>query len=226
MTCTGCGRANRAGARFCGGCGASLASRCPACGATHEPDAHFCDVCGSARAGAAAYLVEGACAEDLPKLARVELAANVLFEGTSVAAVVAGDVTALEEHVHARADGLLWVARAPDGEPVGFALVEILDGQPHLEELDVDPAHGRRGLGRALLGAVLDWARATGHAAVTLTTFRDIPWNAPFYQRMGFRTLAPHEIGAGLAEVMREEAARGLEPATRIAMRRDLDEAP
>jgi GNAT superfamily N-acetyltransferase/ketosteroid isomerase-like protein len=176
-----------------------------------------------ARAGAVSYRVERARAEDVPKLARVELAANTLFTATAHGALVAGDVTAPEELAHAAGAGLLWVARAPDGEPVGFALVEILDGRPHLEELDVDPAHGRRGLGRALLGAVLDWARGAGHAAVTLTTFRDVPWNAPFYERMGFRALAPDEIGPGLAATMREEAARGLDPATRVAMRLELD---
>jgi class 3 adenylate cyclase/GNAT superfamily N-acetyltransferase/ketosteroid isomerase-like protein len=177
-------------------------------------------------ANAAGYTVERARAEDLPKLAHVELAANTLFEGTAVAAAVAGDVTGLDELSHAHAAGLLWVARAPDGEPVGFALAEIIDGQPHVEEIDVDPAHGRRGLGRALLEAVLGWARGAGFGALTLTTFRDFPWNTPFYERMGFRALAPHEIGPGLAEVVREEAARGLDPATRVTMRRALDERP
>ena len=75
---------------------------------------------------------------------------------------------------------------------------------------------------------MLDDAReadlAAGHAFVTLTTFRDVPWNAPFYARAGFRALANHEIGPGLAEVMRQEAARGLDPVTRVAMRRALDE--
>ena len=48
MTCPGCGRANREGARFCNGCGASLAPRCPACDASNEPGARFCDACGGA----------------------------------------------------------------------------------------------------------------------------------------------------------------------------------
>ena len=47
MNCASCGRTNRAGARFCGGCGASLAPRCPACGAAGEPDSRFCDACGA-----------------------------------------------------------------------------------------------------------------------------------------------------------------------------------
>jgi len=90
----------------------------------------------------------------------------------------------------------------------------------------VDPAHGRRGLGRALLEAVLGWAGDAGYHGVTLTTFRDVSWNAPYYERMGFRALEADEIGPGLAEIMREEATRGLDPATRVAMRCDLNERP
>lgn len=150
----------------------------------------------------------------------------MLFAATTHADVVAHDVTGLDELERALAAGLLWVARDAAGEPVGFALVELLDGEPHLEEIDVDPAHGRRGLGRALLDAVLAWARSGGHRGVTLTTFRDVAWNAPWYARAGFRELAPGEIGPGLATTMRGETARGLDPARRVAMRRELNERP
>lgn len=169
-----------------------------------------------------AYRIEPALAGDLPKLARVEQAANVLFEGTGLLPAGDADATALAELARAQAAGLLWVARAPDREPVGFALVEIVDGLAHLEEIDVDPAHGRRGLGRALLEAVCAWARAAGHAAVTLTTFRGLAWNEPFYARMGFRTLDPSEIGPGLGALIRDETARGLDPTKRVVMRHDL----
>jgi len=47
MICASCQRTNRDGARFCGGCGASLASRCTACGAQYEAGARFCDECGA-----------------------------------------------------------------------------------------------------------------------------------------------------------------------------------
>ena len=115
----------------------------------------------------------------------MEQAANALFEGSGLLTSVHDDVTSLEELSHAQAHGLLWVARGPDREPIGFALVDLVDGQPHLEEIDVDPAHGRRGVGRALLEAVCAWAREAGHAALSLTTFRDVAWNAPFYERAG-----------------------------------------
>ena len=56
MDCTSCGSSNRPAARFCGGCGASLAPRCASCGSECEAGARFCDACGAplaARAHAA-----------------------------------------------------------------------------------------------------------------------------------------------------------------------------
>jgi GNAT superfamily N-acetyltransferase len=173
-----------------------------------------------------AVRIEPAAAGDLAKLAQVERAANRLFLERGVTGVTADDVTPLSEFAEAWQAGLLWVARREDGEPIGFALLCLVDGQPHVEEIDVDPAHGRRGIGRALLETALAWARAAGHRTVTLTTFREIPWNAPFYERAGFQVLAPHELGPGLAAVVRDETARGLDPRQRVAMRRELATEP
>lgn len=58
-----------------------------------------------------------------------------------------------------------------------------VDDGLHLHQLAVHPDHGRQGLGTALLAAV--FARAAGRA-VTLTTFRNIPWNEPWYRERGF----------------------------------------
>jgi GNAT superfamily N-acetyltransferase len=77
---------------------------------------------------------------------------------------------------------------------VGFALVKMLaDDLPHLEEIDVHPSHGRRGLGTALVREVCEWATLRGHVMLTLTTFRAVAWNLPFYARLGSRrSLARH----------------------------------
>lgn len=81
------------------------------------------------------------------------------------------------------------VAVAPDGRPVGFAAATPVDAFLHLAELSVDPDHGRKGLGRTLVEAVDALARARGLAGVTLTTFRDVPFNEPFYAGLGFAEL-------------------------------------
>src|SRR5262249_5227717 len=132
------------------------------------------------------------------------------------------DETSLDELRAAQQAGLLWIARVDTYGLVGFALVEIVDGQPHLEEIDVCPAYGRRGVGRALIEDVCSWAAGAGYACLTLTTFRDIPWNAPFYARAGFRSLEPAELTPGLAAIVRDEASRGLDPTRRLVMRRNL----
>jgi 4-diphosphocytidyl-2-C-methyl-D-erythritol kinase len=89
--------------------------------------------------------------------------------------------------------GQVWVACPEDGVPVGMVIASLREGAVYIEELDVLPEHGRRGLGARPLGRVCAWARAQGHPAVTLSTFRDVPWNGPFYRRHGFRDLQPAE---------------------------------
>jgi predicted N-acetyltransferase YhbS len=112
----------------------------------------------------------------------------------------------------------LWVALAGDA-PVGFALVEMLaDDLPHLDEVDVEPSHGRRGLGTALVRAVCEWATASGFSMLTLTTFRAVPWNLPFYARLGFVEIPRDLLRPELAAVVSDEAARGLSPETRAVM--------
>ena len=168
------------------------------------------------------YSIGPARSADLPTLSAIELAAASLFAGWEISGGDLSDSTPREEFEAGMEQGLLWLARGADGEPVGFALVELLESGPHLEEIDVHPDHGQRGVGRALVEAVCSWARSAGHASVTLTTFRDIPWNAPFYARAGFRMLEIPDLPAGLRERVEEETERGLDPAGRVVMRRDL----
>ena len=106
----------------------------------------------------------------------------------------------------------------PSGEAVGFALVLEIGGFAHLEELDVLPPHGRKGLGSALLDAVCTWAGQGGYPAVTLSTFRDVPWNAPFYQRRGFRVVVPSELSDDHVQLVVSEQRRGLRPDLRVMM--------
>ena len=105
------------------------------------------------------------------------------------------------------------------GDPaVGFASVGIVDDRPHLWQLSVLPAHGRQGHGTALVRAVCDWAVAAGHHAVTLTTFRDVAWNAPFYARLGFAVI--DALPPGLAAIRDQERVLGDDDfGPRVAMR-------
>ena len=98
--------------------------------------------------------------------------------------------------------GALVVLVAGD-PPVGLCRIDALAGGAHLEQLSVHPDHAGHGVGRSLLRAGCDWAREAGYRELTLATYRDVPWNAPFYASEGF-------VQVGLVDEW--YAARGLPP--------------
>lgn len=164
------------------------------------------------------YSVAVARPEDLHVLPSIESAAAKLLHGHAPAHVL-DEVTDDATFRDAQAQGHLWVALERD-TPVGFALVEMLaEDSPHLEEIDVHPDHGRRGLGTALVRSVLEWASLAGYGEVTLTTFRAVPWNMPFYSRLGFEVIPAEQLGPELVAVVENETARGLDPRDRVVMR-------
>lgn len=154
---------------------------------------------------------------DLPFLPDLEREATQRFYDLPDMLDVPEDVTLLEEFQAGHREGGIWVAEC-GGRLAGFAFCGRLDGHLHLEELAVSREFGRRGIGRALVEAVIAHARREGLAGVTLTTFRDVPWNAPYYRRLGFEVLSDAEITPGLREAIDDEARRGLPPDLRVAM--------
>ncbi|HUQ01392.1 MAG TPA: GNAT family N-acetyltransferase [Kofleriaceae bacterium] len=160
--------------------------------------------------------------DDLSLLAAIETAAEQLFVdfGIDLPADSVTEAWAFEE---ACMEQRLLLAVDEVDAPVGFSVLEIVDGDVYIDEVDVHPAHGRQGIGAGLVKASCDWALAHGYRAITLTTWRDVPWNGPFYRRMGFEEVADATLGPQLAAVRKAEATRGLEKQyARCAMRRVL----
>ena len=107
-----------------------------------------------------------------------------------------------------------WVAVDEQDRPVAYLTTSTVDGCAHIDQVSVAPAHARRGIGAALIDHL---AAISDTPALTLTTFRDVPWNAPYYERLGFRGFEP---GPELAALMRHEAEVIPGDAPRVAMRR------
>jgi N-acetylglutamate synthase-like GNAT family acetyltransferase len=82
--------------------------------------------------------------------------------------------------------------------------------------------HQGRGSGRRLIETARAHAELTGLSALKLTTFRDVPWNGPFYARLGFEMLSPSSLGNRLSAILANEAAGGLPRERRCAMRLNL----
>lgn len=121
--------------------------------------------------------------------------------------------------------GRVWIgldACAPKLGPVGFLLASPSGQDLHIDELNVLPAWQGRGLATALIERLAEAARAQGLQRLTLTTFVDLPWNAPFYARRGFEPIAPEEGGPVLRAEWQKLIDKKLDPTTRVAMARGL----
>ena len=114
--------------------------------------------------------------------------------------------------------GLAWVTTDDSDVPVGFLVAEIVDDCLYIADVNVHPRAARQGLGRQLI----DHAGTGNYPALTLTTFRDVPWNAPYYRRLGFETLTEDEITPNLRAIREFQATIGLDRWPRVCMRRNL----
>lgn len=74
---------------------------------------------------------------------------------------------------------------------VGFIHVLEDEGIAHIDQLSVIPPYGRRGYGRALLQAAMAEAQRRGYGSISLRTYAEVPWNAPFYAQYGFIETEP-----------------------------------
>jgi GNAT superfamily N-acetyltransferase len=151
--------------------------------------------------------------------------AGQIFRDIGMSGVAEFEPRTLDDLAESQRAGELWVAVDEDDEPVSFVMLVPVDGCLHVEQLSTAPAAARRGLGRALLDHAAGRARAAGVPALTLTTFADVPWNGPYYERCGFRVLADDELTPGLREIRAHEIALGLDRWPRVTMRRDLTPA-
>ncbi|NEA33539.1 GNAT family N-acetyltransferase [Streptomyces sp. SID13031] len=161
--------------------------------------------------------------DEVPRLRSIEKAAGVLFHEIGMTDVAEHPPPSLEIFEQYQRAGLAWTAAGVDGQAVGFVLVKLIDGAAHIEQVSTHPDHARQGIGRRLIDEVDRWAAGRGLPALTLSTFRDIGWNGPYYARLGFRELTAAELTPGLAEIQREETAMGLDPAGRVLMRREIE---
>jgi GNAT superfamily N-acetyltransferase len=166
-------------------------------------------------------LIRLACRADLPCLPGIERSAAALFAGTELAHLAQGPTMALRDLEAGCKAGTLWVADV-DG-PVGFLVGATLSGWLHLQELSVAAHAQRRGLGAALMKAAIAAAPALGVTRLSLVTDRWLPWNAPFYARLGYREVAASDCGVPpwLAAKLNHVEGSGLDPARRCIMVRD-----
>lgn len=164
------------------------------------------------------YLITPAAPEDVADLVFADLAASKLFAGIGYLPEAAltdhVPIATLEGAMHT---GHIFAVRHK-GEAVGFALTSLRGASLYLDQISVDPAHGRKGLGAALMHHVFRDAARRGLKSVTLSTFRDLAWNGPFYRRLGFRELPKAQLQDWMREIEAAQTANGLDVSKRCFM--------
>jgi ribosomal protein S18 acetylase RimI-like enzyme len=168
-------------------------------------------------------LIRQADTEDLPLLPEIERAAAQLFLSIRELAFVAqAPVMSLREHISMLKQGVTFVAQSLEGptagDVVGFICGRHVGTTLHIHEMSVAPTSQGKGIGSALMAAMLDDAISSRCTLATLTTFIDVPWNQGFYRRLGFATLEAHDVDTRLKAMLAAEVAAGLPPERRCAM--------
>lgn len=163
------------------------------------------------------HVIRPATEADLERLVEIEVEAGRLFHAVGMAEVArhVPEVAPLNE---AMRSSRVWVAEA-DGALAAYVVAELLDGNAHVAQVSVSPEYAGRRIGKSLIEHVESWGRAKGCPATTLTTFRDVPWNGPYYLRLGYRVLPDEHAGPELARTMAREASMpGIDASLRCAM--------
>jgi GNAT superfamily N-acetyltransferase len=164
--------------------------------------------------------VRPARSDDLETIVEIERSAGEMFR--SVGLVPDDDPGSVEELVPYQTGGRAFVGVDADDRPTGYILLDIVDNAVHIEQVTVHPDHARQRIGQSLIEHAARWATDRWLTALTLTTYVDVPWNAPYYERLGFRFLAEDSETPGLRVIRERERAAGLDEWPRTCMRRDL----
>lgn len=169
--------------------------------------------------------IRAATESDLPRLVEVEVAAGQIFHTVGMP-LVAADVPQIAELRKAAAADRLWVA-CVGAQVAGYICAEMVDGNAHIAQVSVAPDYAGHGIGKALIDVVEAWGRTREAPATTLTTFRDVPWNGPYYRRLGYEVLPEDRIGPELARTIEHEASLpGIDASLRCAMVKPNESSP
>lgn len=132
-------------------------------------------------------MIRAARATDLPVLRELERAAGAPFRDLDMVAVADDEPPTVADLARFQQDGRAWVATDEAGCAIAYLLVEVVEGNAHIAQVSVHPAHARQGLGKGLLDTAADWADRRGLAALTLTTYADVPGTRPTTSGSGSR---------------------------------------
>jgi GNAT superfamily N-acetyltransferase len=159
---------------------------------------------------------------DLSMMQAIEVSAAEQFRGLGMASLADDPPLSFDVPAAYADTGKAWVATDSFDYPAAYIQVGEVDGCAHIAQVSVHSRHARERLGQALIEEVGRWAGASGLQGITLTTFAYVPWNGPYYARLGFVPVPEDRWSPGLREIVAEEAAHALDVWPRVVMKRPL----
>ena len=163
-------------------------------------------------------MIRAARPDELSRLQDIEVAAGAMFRLVGMDAIAEDPPPELSDLAAHQRAGRILVATDTADLPVGYLILEELDGWVHIDQVTVHPDHARQGLGRSLIIEAAGRAAKRGLQGLTLTTFRDVEWNAPYYRRLGFTEVPENRWSEGIRRVVAAETAHGLNRWPRVVM--------
>ncbi len=165
------------------------------------------------------YAIRLANLSDVRLLPDIEKSAAQTFLGYEKFSWIAqGNVQTEQDHLNFIQQKMEWVAVNGSDEPIGFINVEKHANSLHICELSVCQRWQGQGIGKQLITHIIDVALVQKIPAITLTTFCDIPWNAPYYQRLGFNIIKHGNVPTELNSILQHEMDAGFQVDERCAM--------
>jgi GNAT superfamily N-acetyltransferase len=164
------------------------------------------------------YNIVDASINDLTFLSDIEYNSDQLFKDYGLDAIIYTPKNPLSYWLDLYRTSIIRIAKNVDGTVLGFYMLAEIDRQSYLKQISVDPQYGSKGIGTKLLLNALHTAKSQGHNYVTLTTYRDINFNAPFYRKNGFEEFTPDDTWPELSKLRAEEKSSDLEKLPRCAM--------
>lgn len=166
-----------------------------------------------------------ASADEIHKVAPLERAAAEVFRTIGMDAV-ADDAPITETTLlQAVEEQRLWFA-VEYGVLKAYLLGDFLPQSLHIDQVTVHPDASRRGLGALMIESVSADPRSKERGLLTLTSFANVPWNAPYYERIGFLDIAESDWPEGVAEKVAAEQGTDMAAWPRVVMQRIIPEEP
>lgn len=150
-------------------------------------------------------------AADISQLQTVEEAAAQRFLAIPELAILArSGVTDSEVHAQSIAQKLAWLVEDEQGTILGFCYARVLTDSLYLAEVSSHPGARGMGVGAQLVSHVRQVAYERQLKGVTLTTYIDVPWNAPWYQKQGFTLVEPSSYLHEMRYILQQQKVAGL----------------